>query len=88
MAATPPRTRRSWPSERDASFTTLSDVPVEPLYALQQETDAGRRIVVGVTAYTGAATLQHSATTGAKLMAPLMECARAHVGSNTETPVF
>jgi len=109
-------------------------------YELQQEIDAGRRIVVGVNAYTedgdgdqtsilkidealerkqidrvqgvrarrdGAAvestlaSLQQAATTGANLMPPMLECARAHAsegemvdalqqvfGRYTETPVF
>jgi methylmalonyl-CoA mutase, N-terminal domain len=109
-------------------------------YELQQEIDAGRRIVVGVNAYTEdgggdptsilkidealerkqvdrvqgvrarrdgsavestLATLQQAATTGANLMPPMLECARAHAsegeivdalqqvfGRYTETPVF
>jgi methylmalonyl-CoA mutase N-terminal domain/subunit len=109
-------------------------------YALQQEIDAGRRIVVGVNAYTDGndedqpqtlkidhalerkqidrlqsvrarrdaaavdaslGELRRLAATGANLMAPLLECARAHAsegeiveslqqvfGSYTETPVF
>ena len=109
-------------------------------YDLQQEIDAGRRIVVGVNAYTedgdGDATsilkidealerkqvgrvqevrarrdgvavestlaaLQQAASTGANLMPPMLECARAHAsegeivdalqqvfGRYTETPVF
>ncbi len=109
-------------------------------YDLQQEIDAGRRIVVGVNAYTDdgdgdqtsilkidealerkqidrvqgvrarrdgtavestLAALQQAATTGANLMPPMLECARAHAsegemvdalqqvfGRYTETPVF
>jgi len=109
-------------------------------YELQQEIDAGRRIVVGVNAYTEdgggdqtsilkidealerkqvgrvqgvrarrdgttvestLASLQQAATTGANLMPPMLECARAHAsegeivdalqqvfGRYTETPVF
>jgi methylmalonyl-CoA mutase N-terminal domain/subunit len=109
-------------------------------YELQQEIDAGRRIVVGVNAYTDTgdgdqtsilkidealerkqvdrvqgvrarrdgtavestlASLQQVATSGANLMPPMLECARAHAsegeivdalqqvfGRYTETPVF
>jgi methylmalonyl-CoA mutase N-terminal domain/subunit len=109
-------------------------------YELQQEIDAGRRIVVGVNAYTEdgdgdrtsilkidealerkqvdrvqgvrarrdgtavestLASLKQAATTGANLMPPMLECARAHAsegeivdalqqvfGRYTETPVF